>query len=215
VVTEIALYIEGGGDQRDTKNALREGFGSFLDELNQIARQHRVRWRIVACGSRNEAFSDFCTAVAQNPGAFNVLLVDAEQSIASAVAGSECHKLPWTHLKDRDGWNRPHGVYHTQCILMIQCMEAWLIADRNNLATYYGPKFKINALPHAADVERIDKSALYEALKKATRDCKNEYHKTRHAFDILRKADPSIVRNAAPHCNRLFHLLAAAMDAVV
>ena len=81
MVTEIAIYVEGDGDQRDIKDRLREGFGEFLSELRDIARRKKIRWKIVACSGREEAYRDFCTAMAQNPQAFNVLVVDAEEPI--------------------------------------------------------------------------------------------------------------------------------------
>lgn len=81
MVSEIALYVEGGGNSRQTKDKLREGFGEFLTELRALARSKRIGWRIVACGSRNEAYDDFCTAMRQNPDAFNVLLVDSEDGM--------------------------------------------------------------------------------------------------------------------------------------
>jgi hypothetical protein len=208
LVNEIRIYIEGGGDQRDSKNHMREAFGIFLSELRELARTRRIRWTIVACGSRNDAYKDFCTGLEQHPDAFNVLLIDAEDSIKDTV--KDCTKLPWKHLKDRDGWDHPADTNHAQCFLMLHSMEAWLIADRDNLKAYYRSGFNTAALPAGSTtVEDVAKAALYQALKQATRNCKEEYHKTHHAFGILKKANPAVVRNAAPHCKRLFDVLAA------
>ena len=211
MVTEIAIYVEGGGDQRDIKDKLREGFGEFLSELRDMARRKKIRWKIVACGGREEAYRDFCTAMAQNPQAFNVLVVDAEETIEDTAR--ECTHLPWTHLKKRkgDGWERPPGASDLQCFLMVECMEAWLIADKANLQAYYGNCFAPASLPTNRNVESVSKENLYSALKRATKNCKSEYHKTRHAFDILKKSDARIVRAAVPHCKRLFDVLAAQM----
>ena len=46
---EIRIYIEGGGDYKDTKRTLRQGFkGSFKDLV--LAREHKVKWNIIVCG---------------------------------------------------------------------------------------------------------------------------------------------------------------------
>jgi hypothetical protein len=36
MVKEIRIYIEGGGDDRDTKRQIRQGFSGFLKDLVQI-----------------------------------------------------------------------------------------------------------------------------------------------------------------------------------
>ena len=95
MVTEIRIYIEGGGDSRSTKDELRGGYRVFLRDIYDLASTKRIRCRIVMCGGRNSAFEDFKTAIQSHPQAFNVLLVDAE---APVVLG------PWAHLQQGDGW---------------------------------------------------------------------------------------------------------------
>jgi len=88
---------------------------------------------------------------------------------------------------------------------MVQTMEAWLIADREALARFYGREFREGALPQHADVEHIDKSTLVPALQAATRlTSKGEYHKIRHGCVLLAQLESAKVRRAAPHCERLF-----------
>ena len=209
MVKEIAIYIEGGGDDRDVKNNLREAFGMFLGELREIARQKRIRWKLVACGSGQAACQDFCTAVSQSPSTYNVLLVDAESAI---VGRNGCLKLPWAHLLARDGWKAPAGVNHTHCFLMVECMETWLSADGEKIQEFYGPRFAPGSLLRQHDIESVSKDDLYHFLKQATRNCSSPYHKTRHAFGILKKARPAVVRSRAPHCKRLFTVLASKME---
>jgi hypothetical protein len=58
-------------------------------------------------------------------------------------------------------------------------------------------------------MEKISKSDILTALKKATRYTKErEYKKILHGPKILQYVDTSKVRLAAPHCNRLFTTLA-------
>jgi len=72
----------------------------------------------------------------------NILLVDAE----SAVQG-----YPWKHLQQTDGW-RICGSDKC-CHLMVQVMEAWLIADKDALKNFYGQKFRKKAIPSRENVE--------------------------------------------------------------
>jgi len=44
MVTEVRIYAEGGGDKKDTRALLREGFSRFLDSLRKMARSKGIRW---------------------------------------------------------------------------------------------------------------------------------------------------------------------------
>ena len=118
MVKEIRIYIEGGGDGKNTKAPLRRGFSIFFKELVQVACSKKMKWNITVCGSRNNAFRDFNNALADRPNAFIILLVDSEVPVKQP---------PWEHLKSRDNWDSP-GVDDTHCYLMVQAMEAWLMA---------------------------------------------------------------------------------------
>jgi len=207
LVRAIRLYIEGGGDSSLTKTKLREGFGDFLAELRQIARAKNIGWTPVACGGRDAAYRDFCHALQSHPEAFNVLLVDSEAPVRAGAF--------WSYLEQRDRWKRPPGVDDGQCFLMVQCMETWPVADRDALARFYGQGFLPNALPNTADIEEIDRHVLQKALDRATAGArtKGPYHKTKHAFDILKLSDAKKVRRAAWQCDRLFTQLAGRMGA--
>ena len=118
---EVRIYVEGGDDSDNSRTRVRRGFHEFFSGLVEMARHRRIGWRIIACGSRNTAYSDFQTALGSHPEALNVVLVDAE----GPVKGT-----PWQHLRTRDGWAKPSGVTDDHCHLMAQSMEAWLIAER-------------------------------------------------------------------------------------
>jgi Domain of unknown function (DUF4276) len=193
------MYVEGGGEGNQTKAAVREGFQRFLQDIVHAARSQKVRWQIVACGPRRAAFENFLLALDTHPDAFNVLLVDSEGPVNHG---------PKEHLKSRDGWNLPDisaEHYH----LMVQIMEAWLVADRDALSRFYGQRFNANAIPRNPNVEQIGKQDLESALREATRHTpKGEYHKIHHGPKILSQLDVARVRRAATHCNRLFMTLA-------
>ena len=197
MINEVRIYVEGGGD-KETKAWVRQGFSSFLKDFVDIARSRKIKWQIIACGPRNNAYRDFMKALKTHPDVFNMLVVDSE----GPVKGK-----PWAHLQRRDGWTS-HGVDDAQCHLMVQMMEAWFIADINALEGFYGQGFNANAIPKNTNVEKISKHRIESALKAATqRTTKGEYHKTHHGPKLLEQLDVSKVRKAAPHCDRLFTIL--------
>jgi hypothetical protein len=206
MVTEIRIYIEGGGDGKNTKALIRQGFSSFLKDLVQIARSKRINWNIIVCGSRNNAFKSFVKALEDYPHAFNVLLVDSEAAV---------NKPPWEHLKSRDNWDSP-SVDDTHCHFMVQAMEAWFIADIDTLKKFYGQGFRENSIPKNTNVEKINKDSLEPSLKEATRNTsKGEYQKIQHASKLLELLDIAKVRKAAPNCDRLFTTLAQIMGETI
>jgi hypothetical protein len=150
MVGEIRIYVEGAGEGSQTKAAVREGFQRFLQDIVRGARSQKVRWQIVACGLRQVAFENFLIALDTHPDAFNVFLIDSEAPVNHG---------PTEHLKSRDSWNLPDisaEHYH----LMVQMMEAWLVADRNALSRFYGQRFNANAIPRHPNVEQISKQDL-------------------------------------------------------
>lgn len=202
MVTEIRLYIEGGGDKKNTKFLIHQGFSRFFIRLATLAKSQKIKWKIIICGSRNNAFRDFRIALKAHPNAFNVLLVDAEE----AVNTTACQ-----HLKQRDNWELAH-TDEEQCHLMVETMEAWLLADIETLKTFYGQGFKENSIPKNPNVEQIEKKQLEQILTAATRKTsKGEYHKIQHASKLLALLNVDKVCAAAPHCDRLFTILAEKM----
>lgn len=138
----MRVYFEGGGN-RTLKRELRRGLSLFFERAGLKGRMPRV----VCCGGRDAAYGDFRTALTRaSDNEFIVLLVDSEDPVTVGDG-------PWSHLRSRDGWARPAGTTDDQAHLMVQCMEAWFLADRSTLATYFGPKFNVKALPSREDVE--------------------------------------------------------------
>nr|WP_128800173.1 DUF4276 family protein [Corallococcus coralloides] len=200
MVKEIRLYIEGGGTSADGKALLRHGFRQFFDASVALGQKSRVRWAFVMCGSRGEAFHAFRHALKNHSSAVNILLVDSE----GPVTGT-----PWEHLANRDpSWRRPREASADSCHLMVQTVEAWLMADPKALQDFYGQGFSLASLPKTANVERIAKDTLEASLKKATQGTrKGEYHKVRHCSELLKQVDPARVRARSAHCERLFTVL--------
>ena len=200
----VAIYMEGGGNGRDTKGALRRGMEELLEPLKQTARAKSIRWKLVCCGPRDEAFRRFRKTLQDRDDSVVVLLVDAEEEVATA---------PVAHLQARDTWNMA-GIDANSVHLMVQTMEAWIVADENALRGYYGQGFNAGALPRAEDLEKVGKRDLNSSLHRATqRTQKGAYHKIRHASDLLRRMNAETVKARCPHFRLLFDQLGQMIDA--
>ena len=200
----VAIYMEGGGAGRDSKAALRQGMDAFLDPLKQAAREKKLHWKLVCCGPRDEAFRGFRNALRDGDDDMVVLLVDAEEPVEAEVRA---------HLHARDGWELT-DINGQSVHLMVQTMEAWIVADVDALRGYYGQRFSEAAVPRAADLERVRRQDLANQLQRATqRTQKGRYTKIAHASDLLKRIDPDTVKTRCRHCRRLFDELGRMIDA--
>ena len=199
----VAIYMEGGGDGRDTKAALRQGMDVFLTPLKDAVRAKSWRWKLVCCGGRNAAFDGFRNAVLMGDDAIVALLVDAEAPVNGPARA---------HLRSRDGWDlafTSDDVVH----LMVQTMETWIVADRDALAQYYGQHFRANALPRNRNLEDVARAEIERTLEQATRNTqKGAYHKIRHASHLLKRMNSQNVRRRCPSCARMFEALDQAIS---
>ena len=198
VKNEVSVYAEGGGDKRPVlESELRRGFSDFFDK----AGLHNRKPKVIACGSRENAFKDFCLAIAQGQNA--LLMVDSEKPISPAHEPPTGNQfLPWDHLKSSDNWDKPHQATDTDCHLMVQCMESWFIADWETVARFFGKDYKDTAKPSQTS-ENISKDEVFKALAKATRDCKSgAYGKGPHSFKLLALIKPDRVSEASPWAKR-------------
>ncbi len=197
---EIRLYIEGGGDAQ-SKAALRKGFRQFFTNgLKENAR----KLHLTLCKSTVDACEDFAKALEDHPAAFNILLIDSDGPVVKNQPLQNFIKLQKHSKYNLD------FIDENQIHLMVQLMEAWFVADLEALNTYYGQAFKASADLKRKNVEQIEKATLIRSLKTATRKTrKGEYHKIKHAADLLAKISPPKVRQAADYCERLFKTLEA------
>ncbi len=192
-LVEFVLYVEGGGETKELHDACRRGFRLFLEKVGLV----KNRPRIVAGGSRRQAYEKFCTAL--RDGKHAVLLVDSETQMTETS--------PWTHLRQRpgDGWAMPDTATDDHCHPMVQCMENWFLADRATLRSFFGQGFKESALPPVnSNIETIPKDTAVKSLSQATKDCKTKarYDKGEHSFDLLARIDPAKVTAASKWADR-------------
>ncbi len=196
---KIRIYVEGGGEQKIGKEKVRQGFGQFFQKA---LGESSTSIRVIACGGRSATFRDFKNGVDAHPDEFVILLVDSE---ARVVDGDTV----WTHLKKRDpSWEKPLSTTEDQFHLMVQTMEAWLIADLQALQNFYKQHFNENPIPKNSNVEDIEKARLEPALQNASKNTtKGIYHKINHGPQLLGMIDPQRVQKASRHCKRLLDKL--------
>ncbi len=197
----MKLFVEGGGDAKLLRTACREGFTEFLKKAGLAGYMPRV----LPCGSRKNAYDDYCIALRNGESA--MLLVDSEDRVESALLsvdkdGNVTTAQPWMHLLNRigDQWVKPDNANDANCHLMVQCMEAWFLTDRQTLQTFFGQGFNVNALPAVANpIEGVAKQQIYQSLASATKNCKTKapYGKGEHSFKLLALIDPSKVTAAS------------------
>ena len=211
MVRNVAIYVEGGGQTSATKDPLRRGLAQFLKPVVDVVREKRIRWRLVVCGGRQQAYEAFVDAVENEPDVYNMLLVDSEEPIPISTG-------PWTHLRNRrgDAWQQPPGADDARCHLMVACMEAWFLADPAGLKRHFGSQLNESKLPRCDEAESRGKDAIYIALNSAVAAAPaREYQKIRDGAKLLETIDPGVVRMHCKWCNRLFNTLGTAIGATV
>lgn len=202
-MTSIRIYVEGGGDSQSQKRELRQGMNALLDPFVQRVRAKKGwRWDVVMCGGRQQAYEAFKNARQRaESDEVILLLVDSEAPVTAAT------RVDHLRLRPGDSWDLS-GVPEDHIHLMVQTMEAWLIADPDNLAKWYGKEFQRGQLPENKQLEETPKARLEPSLIAATQQTKKgAYHKIRHASELLKLIRPDVVRQRCPHAGFFFDKL--------
>ena len=173
------VYLEGGP-------LLRPAMRNFL--LRAVTAIHRqfVVLNVIPCGSGDDAIRK-CRSDSNA-----VLLIDSEGELSIQLSQRVAGQI---------GVDNHH-------FFMVQLMEAWLLADRPALQTYYGSGFAPGRLPANPNVEAIPKSDVERGLHNATRGCrKGAYNKTTHTAALLEQLNPAAVYTACPNFASLVDFL--------
>ncbi len=181
-MSRVFLYVEGGG----AETIVRKAFHDLLSAAGFAGKLPRI----VACGSREEAYKKFRLA-ATYPDSLPVLLVDSEDPVNG--------KSVWTHLLDRDGWVKPARVNDLQGYLMVTSMETWLMADPQALQRFFHRGFDKNKLLGNHALESRTRQDVQKALYQATRNCSQSYKKGPVSFKALGFVDPATLKVHLPH----------------
>ena len=195
---KVTVYVEGGAIDNDLlRTECRRGFQKFAEaaEIRGVAFSSR--------GGRNQAHGAFCNALAQRErDSIVLLLVDSEDPIPEGVDN-------WTHLGSRKDniLKKPEGATDEHVFLMVQCMETWLIADIDALSQHFGHGFSRTPLKQWPNLEDVPKPIVFDALSKATFNCKTRYAKGAVSFEALGCISPAKVAAACTHANRFIDRL--------
>ena len=190
------IYIEGGGDSKGLHVRCRQGFRLLLERCGFSGRMPRL----VACGSRSAAYSDFKTAHESNKAEYVAMLIDSEEPVSNP-------EETWDHLRNCERWERPDGADDEQVLFMTTCMESWIVADRDTLGQHYGSRLQESALPSLIGLEQSNRQDIQEGLKRATRNCSNAYQKGKRSFEILGKLKPETMESYLPAFQRAKRIL--------
>ena len=201
---EVRLYIEGDTKQKGSGNSitLRQGFNEFF---NKWADEEKLKIDLqpILCGDRGKAVKIFLSDDVQYSKGFAILLIDSEREKDTSDNAKVFLQKDFPNSDFKK-------IKESQCHFMVQAMESWFLADVEKLAECYDNKFNEKALPKNKEVEKIPKKDAIDGLKNATKDTRNgkgEYGKGADSGKILGEIRPQKVREAAPHCERLFETI--------
>lgn len=197
----IKVYMEGGGTKSNARAQIRQGMLAFVAKcLGRSAGDIRRRIDIVPSGSRGEARKAFDQARKLGTEEDAFLLVDSEAEVTTD---------PLSYLAANDNWTFT-GVSVDRVHLMIQVMEAWIVADTDALRRLYKAKLNEAKLRAVRDLEAVPKQDVLDRLKDAT---SGSYHKIEHASKLLADLDPATVYKHCPSAKRFADALAKAVAA--
>ncbi len=199
-LVKIKLYIEGGGDSATQDTEFRAAWAAFFEKAG-LGRL-RKRPATFRGSGREQTYDAYKTAVkTRRPDELPLLLVDSEDLVAAG------HSV-WTHLKERDNWEKPSGAGDEDAFLMIACMETWFVADREALKRFFHNCWRDNALPQWPDLAAVEKTRVFAALEQATAGCGDKkYAKGKVSFELLKAIDPAVVEAACPSAKALLKRL--------
>ncbi|PZS06477.1 MAG: hypothetical protein DLM69_00015 [Candidatus Chloroheliales bacterium] len=210
---KVKIYVEGAPTAY-AKALCRKAFLGFfgkaladclISDLEQLL-------EIVPCGAR--AIDVFGLAITnplpRDKQMAHILLLDSEVDYEPKGFAPESDKVK-EFLIQREGANNRKviaKVSNEQLFLMVHCMEAWFLADKDALEEFYDKRyFKRNKWADKPEIELKTKKEVFRLLAQATKDSpKGQYSeraKVEHGFLLIESIDPNKVAACSLHCNRL------------
>ena len=197
MVTEVTIHFEGHSN-------LRLGFHKLFEPHVNHARQKRIRFNLIAGGSRAEAIKDFLRSCRLQPSNVNILLIDSEGPIPDTTTAIQS-------LRAQSFWDGSVDCDDDQVNLMVQAMEAWFIADPQALINHFGQDFSVKALPSPQNAESVSPSELTIAIRKALRNSsRRHYDKVTDGTKLLQGVNHVQVGQYCRHFQRLMDYLSRA-----
>ena len=196
MVADVTIHFEGHPN-------LRPGFHKLFESHVERAREQRVRFKLIAGGSRTEAIKDFLRSCTAQPSNLNVLLVDSEQAVQDTAAAIRS-------LRGESYWDDCAACTNDQINFMVQAMEAWFIADPQALIKHFGQNFRSNVLPSPQNAEVTPVRELTAAISNGLRPYSSRrsgYDKVRDGLELLQLIDETTVGKYCRHFSRLMDFL--------
>jgi hypothetical protein len=196
---KVHLYVEGGpkGTHADGLRRFKNSFKQHLVQLDPRLSNLDVS----PCGSTDETIRDYARAVQdKKTDSVVALLVDSDATVTAKTTAAHLRaKLAFVKLAEKD---REH------IFLMVQCMEAWLVTDKDALEKCFGAKVHSLKFPANPDIESVPKNDILSALDKAASHTPTKhYGKIRDAAEILTVLRPERVAKRSRHAAMLHEFL--------
>ncbi|GAB4422603.1 MAG: DUF4276 family protein [Bacteroidia bacterium] len=207
-MVNVKMYVEGASGSKEQRIRTQRSFSTLLTKAGFGGRMPQL----IACGGKQQAYDDFCTAMRgssrQRKGqlSYPLLLVDSEDPLAELIEQTD-HDFAWAHLHTRDRWKRPADSDSRQALLMATCMECWIAADRSSLSSYYGKEIAVQQLPPLHNLENRDRHDVLRSLQHATRTSKKPYAKGHVSFALLAEVNPVVLRQQLSQFRRMIAVL--------
>lgn len=201
----IRIYIEGEGGGTEGSARSRKGGASdfrkswqaFLLPINEFAKRKGVagKFQCIACGSGDDAYKRFCNLRDTDDDGLRFLVVDSEKHVDNPsetwhAIGKQC----------------PEWADNSNLLLMIQCIETWLVVSLDQVEEYFNSKgrhcFERSKVTNWQNPEQIHRHTVQKALENASMNCNQPYRHVDGNF-IIGKVDLVELGEKVPSAKRL------------
>ena len=175
---KVVLFVEGTTD--DTNGDLRQGFENLLKK--ELAEKMP---RIKLGNGITQTIDKFSNTPEGINEGVKFILIDLDG-----------------HADNKAERIRKFNLPESLTFFMVQAMEAWFLSQPDILNDFYKKDLKIPQ-KHASEIDNPDRE-----LRKLTKNSdKKEYHKVRHAVELLSKLDVKKLKKDFPDFNNLIDVL--------